>query len=661
MENPAAISRPTSPSWYALVAAILYLGWHLLYRLAATGTALSPFDGPFNNGPFQLHNPLIRMDLGQTVGAGFSFFHGPAIPALHYPIHWLAGRGLHASELARHLVSVAAFHVGWLAFFWAWTGKFRLAVVPWALAVMASDAWDLWQLASCDNSLYGLRGVGPLLAAACAVAPWRLAVRAALAGMFLGWSLLLGTELGLTATVAAAAGLGACLFRQTLRGGALRAVAWGLPALLGGLLLPLLLLGGPAAVDDFCRFNLAIVPADQFWYFGVPPNPFVKNFGELLGIEYVRTTLLVALVALAGLAIWLAGSANPARPLVLGALLLHGALATAALMGVLNFIYIGTVRREIIIVVVTAFWQAATRLGQQDYRWIPRLDGVTAALLLASLVLWPTHHRYEGIIKLPQVAGGLADLAGALGRLPGGTLSPRLEDDLDQVLAAVEQVLPDPATRPGQLWSAFASLPEDRLGITHPVCDYIIHALGPRRAEYVARFREIQPALVLVPRQSRFSHEEWLRDSHWSFYELLYLNYTTRLATSGHLLLEKRPGWREPGDWQGTALPNEKGAISLPPAQPGKRLSVEVDYTTHSRWGWLPMVGKLPRWLVFRGGGDEAVPVSLPPGETTWRFSSRAKPGEVVTLNPLAASPWGGKLSLSQARWRWVDAAGLTD
>ena len=73
------------------------------------------------------------------------------------------------------------------------------------------------------------------------------------------------------------------------------------------------------------------------------------------------------------------------------------------------------------------------------------------------------------------------------------------------------------------------------------------------------------------------------------------------------------------------------------------------------------MVGKLPRWLVFRGGGDEAVPVSLPPGETTWRFSSRAKPGEVVTLNPLVASPWGGKLSLSQARWRWVDAAGLTD
>lgn len=662
-EDPSSGNRPATvfPGEAAFIASILYLAWHFLYRLALAGNQLFPFDGPANDGPFQMHNPLVRMDHGQTVGTGFSFFHGPAIPALHYPLHWLGGRTIHASELARHLVSILGFHVAYLAVFWALTRSLRQAVVPWALAVMASDAWDLWQLAECDNSLYGLRGAAPLLAAAAALSPLRPRIRIATAGTLLGLSLLLGTELGLAACLASLAVTLLACCRAEGRREALQALVIGPPAMLCGMGLPLLLLGGTPALTDFTRFNLAIVPADQFWYFGVPPNPFVHSFQQFFAIEYVRTTLLVGVVAASVVVAWMARRPSSITPQVLMALLLFGCVSTYALMGVLNPVYITTLRRSLIIILIVLGWKG-TRLAVLPYRQaITAAAVVLPALLLAALIFWPTRHRYEGIIKAPQVATGLKNLALAIGSLPGGTLSPRLRQDLDLILEEVEQALPDPETRQGQVWSTFAGLPETTLGVIHPFCDYIIHALGPRRAEYASKFTECKPEVVILPGLSQFSYENWVRDSNWPFYESVYLNYAMRRTTSSHLVLRKEATWKVPGDWEGESLPDESGRITLPTARPGKLLSLELEYSTRCRWGWLPMVGKLPRWLVFRENGLEKIPVSLPPGESTWRFSSRALPGQSVILNPVTASPWGGKLTLAKARWRWVSTENLTD
>ena len=659
--SPENQTRWVFPGKAALAASILYLAWHFLYRLALTGNQLYPFDGPANDGPFQMHNPLVRMDRGETIGTGFSFFHGPALPALHYPLHWLGGRTIHASELARHLISILAFHAGWLAIFWAWTRSLRQAVVPWALAVMASDAWDLWQLAECDNSLYGLRGVAPLLAAAAALSPLAPKPRMATTGLLLGVSLLLGTELGLAACLSAlAVALMACAW-PVCRRGALLALAIAPVACLAGITLPLLLLGGIPALTDLARFNLAIVPSDQFWYFGVPPNPFIHSLGQFLGIDYVRTTLLVAVVAAVVLLAWQTRSPDSIIPKVLVALLLFGGISTYALMGVLNPVYIGTLRRSLIIILTILGWKA-TRLAMAHSRLADATVAVAIpAVLLAAIVFWPTRHRYEGIGKFRQVAAGLQNLAQAVAKLPGGSLSPRLDKDLAAVVGEVDQALPDPESRQGQVWSTFAGLPETTLGILHPCCDYIIHALGPRRAEYAARFTRCQPEVVIIPGLSQFSYENWVRDSNWPFYENVYLNYAFSRATSSHLVLRKGKSWREPPDWEGESLPDASGRITLPAARPGHLLSLEVEYSTQSRWGWLPMVGKLPRWLVFRQNGVEKIPVSLPPAETAWRFSSRALPGESVTLTPVTASPWGGKLSLIKARWRWISTEKLSD
>lgn len=642
-------------------SALIYLLWYLAYRLASAGQLLFPFDGPFNDGPFQLHNPLRRMDLGESIGSGFSFFHGPGLPALHYPLHWLAGKTIHASEMARHLISIVAFHAGWLAVFWAWTGSFRKAVLPWALAVLATDAWDMWQLAECDNSLYGLRGVTPLLAAASALASFRPEVRAGLCGFFLGFSLLLGTELGLAAILGAGLSCLVALVIPSTRWGALRSLLVAGPGIAAGSLGPLLVLGGPPAVSDFFRFNLGIVPADQFWYFGVPPNPFIHSFQQFFSIEYVRTTLLVACLAITIVGLWIWQTPQKTPPLILLSLLFLGGIATYALMGVLNPVYIGTLRRCLIIILVIACCKTLTDYASQSSTRADRVNIGLTVMLLGAFVFWPTSHRYEGVLKAPQVARGLGLFAQAVAHLPEGKISPRLQGDLEQIVAEVESRFPDPVSRQGQVWSTFAGLPEDHLGILHPYCDYIIHALGPRRKEYANRFSDLKPTFAIIPGLSQFPYENWVRDSNWPFYESVYLNYSTRLTTSGHILLQKKGSWSQTDAWEGENTPNDLGQIQLPPAQPGKLLSVELEFSTQSRWGWLPMVGKLPRWLVFREGGLEKTPVSLPPGESSWRFSSRAKPGTVVTLNPVVASPWGGKLTLKQARWRWVETAGLKD
>src|SRR4051812_1625597 len=64
------------------------------------------FSGPPVDGPFQLFNALRRIATGRRGGTDFQFFHGIGVPYLHYPLFWMAGSDLFASELARQLIAV---------------------------------------------------------------------------------------------------------------------------------------------------------------------------------------------------------------------------------------------------------------------------------------------------------------------------------------------------------------------------------------------------------------------------------------------------------------------------------------------------------------------------------------------------------------------------
>src|ERR1051325_873677 len=132
---PASASRGNS-RWSAANAALGFALFALLAVISLTiaiETALL-FWGGAMDGPFQLYNPLRRIETGLRPGIDFQVFHGLGIPYLHYPFYRLFGRGLEGSELARQLVSAVAFPIALVTVFRAFTGDWRRT---WYLASAA--------------------------------------------------------------------------------------------------------------------------------------------------------------------------------------------------------------------------------------------------------------------------------------------------------------------------------------------------------------------------------------------------------------------------------------------------------------------------------------------------------------------------------------------
>src|SRR5207248_5946306 len=100
---------------FAVAAAALAIMTVTMLCVALEG--VFHFSGPAIDGPFQLYNALRRIHAGYRLGVDFQFFHGAAIPFLHYPMYWAFGEGIFASEFARQLISVVAFVVVLLLFF----------------------------------------------------------------------------------------------------------------------------------------------------------------------------------------------------------------------------------------------------------------------------------------------------------------------------------------------------------------------------------------------------------------------------------------------------------------------------------------------------------------------------------------------------------------
>src|SRR5207244_4667966 len=95
--------------WSPVLSALLFIGlWTGNYLTGGIYESLN-FDGFPADGPFQLFNPLRRIAAGQAPGVQFQFFHGLGVPYLHYPIFWLFGKSIFASELSRHLTSLLSY------------------------------------------------------------------------------------------------------------------------------------------------------------------------------------------------------------------------------------------------------------------------------------------------------------------------------------------------------------------------------------------------------------------------------------------------------------------------------------------------------------------------------------------------------------------------
>jgi len=286
-------SQPTS-RLYTTGSIVLLLALGFGAIVTALGNALF-FDGYPADGAFQLLNPMRRLMDGQVIGRDFSFFHGIGVPLLHLPFYVLFGQGIFGEEMTRWLVSPLLFIGSAFCVFYVWRRKFFYALnmsVFVTLLGMVVVPFLVLPL----TSILGVRSVVPVFLLAVMLNQARLGrpvipkaprLFAAwtwyelLSGVLLAVGLLCGTEFGAAAVLAFVI---ARLAYPTTKGEAMGQRWLSLVRTISGFvvvlfaLLTLVTWGHPLAPLTYAFID---IPADQVWYFGVPPNKFV-HFGNLL-------------------------------------------------------------------------------------------------------------------------------------------------------------------------------------------------------------------------------------------------------------------------------------------------------------------------------------------------------------------------------------------
>lgn len=203
-------------------------------------------------------------------------------------------------------------------------------------------------------------------------------------------------------------------------------------------------------------------------------------------------------------------------------------------------------------------------------------------------------------------------------------LAPAWQDRLASFQPYIEAAKKTDSTAP--LWSTYSSLYERENDIIHPSssgCDYIIHCLGGARDQYTRDFIDDKPELTTTLRPSYFVFEEWLWGRHADFYTSLVEDYSIVSDNSSHML------WKRDSQASKHLIKSEPlsvnhstHAITLPTANSaGSRvIEVTVHYETDKLYGKLPLLNKMPRYILRPHGTTSTIAFSLPPNKHVWNF-----------------------------------------
>ena len=647
--------------------------WALLTAVLTVATLLFAFEtamhfkGSAIDGPFQLYNSLRRIAAGFRPGLDFQYFHGLGIPYIHYWLYRLLGGGLRGSELARELLATVAYPLVFLAVFRAfagdWTRAAGLTVAAFALSYVFKMSAAIYAL----NGMLGLRSAIPtLIPAAVWVLPDRRR-RTVVIGVLLGTSLFVSTEQGLAA-LAAYLFVGAfAAIRASDRRRAGLEVLGALCLAPITLVVLLTAVAGISGMRGALDYNFGVVPSDQYWFFGAPPNVFVPSWSIGLRMLMVNpATGLVVLGAVVASIYYVAlGWATRDEPRrrranALALMSVYALVSCASLLGVFTHAYVQPCLRILIVLVLLELARFAEWLdGRRAWRpWlgVPRLlaatSGSAAAYAFVTVQLLPA----TLVVLLPHVAR--AHVFGSA-RFGADGIWP-------QTLADGQRVIDAHRGPGGQLpivWSTYAGWLEARNGLFHPSFDYVIHALGEEnRRAYVDRFRAVQPPLVQTVRPSYTQYEAWIENYDWAFYDELLDWYRVASITPWSIFWERRTVRSAPPLLVGAMqVPANLTTVALPPlplADSGgpRVLELEVEYDVHNPLAWLPVVGSSPRYLVGIAGATSRLSVSLDPFVHQMRFPLIVTPGQHPALHFQTASLLPGVSWTPRALHLWLRA-----
>ena len=652
-------SRRATAAWAALFVILCLFG-----LIAGLETALH-FVGPAIDGPFQLYNSLRRIFVGQRGGADFQFFHGIGIPYLHYIPFRLLGGNFIASELTRESVSSVLYPITVLVFLKFFIRDWTRTMV-WCGVVMAlSFTLRMSSVLVAINSLLGVRSTLPVLLPVALCLPIGRWKRVALSGLIVGGSLVLGTEQGLATILALVIATGVAALRSTDRRAFL--VDTGLIIAIGvaSLLVILGIIGGVDGARRALTYNFRLVPMDQYWYFGSPPNLFLSSWSVIpsmmMALKRIPITLVCGAIAVGLNLRWLWRDVNGPRAreqFAFTVMALYGLISCASLLGTYVHAYVQPLLRVLLLlgaVHVDRFYlaQEAGDPRRPTLGTSPSMLLTAVASLLLMFLIVPGASATIFATIPHVVRDHIVKRVGAvyMGIWPETIVSGQ----------AVLDARRDSAGRPPTLWSTYAGLLEARNGLFHPSVDYIIHALGPEnRAKYVADFQRVKPRLVQTVSPTYTQYETWLEDTSWDFYIELLTHYEVVATTPWSLFWERSADSSVVAPpiqvWSSTVAPGAD-RIKLPtvPVVPNVAplalLQVEIEYRAKNAMQSLPIVGAIPRYLLRATDVLQRYPVTIDPYTTTTRFPLLAIRGKAPVLSWSTASLLpGARLEVSAVR-----------
>ena len=665
---PQPISSPRT-RWATVGWAALFALFCVFLLCIGIETAYH-FIGPAIDGPFQLYNSLRRIMAGQKGGVDFQFFHGLGIPYLHYIPFRLLGGTFVASEMTREFVSAILYPITVVVFLKAFIRDWT-RTLAWSAIVMAlSFILRLASVLVAVNSLLGVRSTIPIFIPIVLCLPIPRARRTALVGISVGLALLFGSEQGLAAIAALGLATVVVAVRSQQRReyviDAVQAIIIGIAILMIGLMI----IGGFSGMRSALAYNFKLVPMDQYWYFGTPPNVFLSSWSTLLptmmGIRKMPITLVIGAITFVICLVMLwrdANSETTREKFAFAVFAAYGLISCASLLGSWANSYIQPLLRCLLLLYAVGLDRVFTRYelarGRSLILGIGRPTAATAALVFASMFAIVPGAADTISVTIPHVVRD--HVLGGVGPGYAGMWPTTLEQG-----QAVIDARRDAAGRPPTLWSTYAGLLEARNGIFHPTVDYVIHALGPaNRVKYVEDFHRFAPRLAQTVRPAYTGYETWIEDTSWDFYVELLRNYQLVASTPWSFFWERLPTPAPPPSpvWSGNVAP---GADSLalpivPTSSDGSGvmlLQVEIDYRIRNPLHVLPVIGALPRYFVRSSEALQSIPVTIDPYTTTTRFPLLALRGKAPVLRWTTESLLpGAHIDVTAARLSVVQTA----
>lgn len=250
------------------------------------------------DGAFQHLNPMRRIASGELPGVDFQVFHGLVISYLHYPLYWLLGGTLFASEFSRFLINGLCAYLAAAAVLFG-LKQTRTALGLFIFFIVSTELMGLFWLIDPLGDAYSSLAVRVFLPTllmgylfymnrkglmnpdnTLSVIVLPLALGSAL-------TLMIATEQGIALFLAVSGAL--ILFHPGRPRKIIRArdvvVFWVSMPVIYYAMVFVITHGEPGRA---LTFYFSELPADQFWYFGAYPNIFPKDFASLLFVPGTR-------------------------------------------------------------------------------------------------------------------------------------------------------------------------------------------------------------------------------------------------------------------------------------------------------------------------------------------------------------------------------------